>query len=330
MRIIAKSTKIFILMTLCIGMSGDYVRSVQRLLAGLSLYPGPIDSSYGGGTYAAVKTFQLRNHLPPTGLVDAPTWELMFPGQPEPVSDLSSESLSDRCLALTGSFETSTYPPDSFCGLSGDFDHMGLSFGVCQWNIGQGTLQPLLEQMFQQHPAVAQDIFHEDLETLASLQKAGLPEQLAFARSIQNKGQIIEPWRGMFLSLGRTPEFRAIQASAASASFKLALELCARYGLTSERAAALMFDILTQNGSIDTSVSRAILKAVARLPASAENEVARLVIIANHVADSAAPEHMIDVRNRKLAIAQGAGIVHGLHYDLAEVFGIRLSPFPPR
>ena len=29
-------------------------------------------------------------------------------------------------------------------GLSGDFDGQGLSFGVLQWNLGQGSLQPLL------------------------------------------------------------------------------------------------------------------------------------------------------------------------------------------
>lgn len=312
-------------MTLCIGMSGPYVKSVQQLLAKLSLYGGPIDSSYGDGTYTAVKKFQLSHRLPESGMVDGATWAAMFPGVAPPASELLTKPLSNRCLALTGSFETSTYPPASFCGLCGDFDQMGISFGVCQWNVGQGTLQPLLEQMFRHYPQVARSVFAENFETLVSLGAAERADQLAFARSIQNNGQILEPWREMFLALGRTPEFQDIQANAASASFQLGLDLCRRFGLTSERAAALMFDVITQNGSIDTVTSQRIHKAVAQLPAGSDTEVARMVIIANQVADASAPEYAADVRTRKLSIAEGSGTVHGHYYDLIEMFGIGLS-----
>lgn len=314
-------------MTLCLGMSGAYVKRVQELLAELLLYRGPIDSSYGGGTLAAVKTYQGEHGLPRSGMVDAATWARMFPGKPEPVSSLAMQPLCDRCLALTGSFETSSYPPESFCGLSGDFDGMGISFGVCQWNLGQGTLQPMLEKMFDQYANVARNIFHDFLEVLAVLKDDAVPDQLAFARSIQYKGRVNEPWRGMFLALGRTPEFQQIQRDAAAARFQTALELCERFGLTSERAAALMFDVVVQNGSIRAGVGQAIRVAINRLRAGADGETAKMVIVANEVASASDPQYADDVRLRKLAIAQGTGTVHGHYYDVEQMFGIRLSPF---
>jgi putative peptidoglycan binding protein len=312
-------------MTLCLGMSGAYVKNVQEFLAGRSLYRGPLDSSYGGGTVAAVKTYQKQHGLQPSGMVDGPTWALMFPRQPAPVCDLLTRPLKDRCLALTGSFETSSYPPESFCGLSGDFDQMGISFGACQWNIGQGTLQPLLQQMFEQHSDVAQSIFHENFDILRSLTAVPLGEQLAFARSIQYKGQVNEPWRGMLAALGRTPEFQGIQIGMASKSFNRAIGQCQQYGLASERGAALMFDIVTQNGSVGSVVDHAILRDFTKLPPGGDNEVAKMVIIANRMADG--KEYADDVRTRKLAVAQGTGTVHGYFYDLAEMFGITLKPF---
>jgi hypothetical protein len=314
-------------MTLCIGMSGAYVSRVQQLLARLSLYRGPIDSSYGGGTYSAVKNFQIAHHLPVTGMVDEATWTTMFPGQPPPVSDLANKPLCDRCLALTGSFETSSYPPESFCGLAGDSDRMGLSFGVCQWNIGQGTLQPLLQQMFEQHTDLARSIFHENFDVLAKLGSADTSTQLAFARSIQIEFQLIEPWRGMLLTLGRTPEFQAIQSEAADGAFKRALQLCEQYSLTSERAAALMFDIVTQNGSIVPAAGKAIREGIPKLTPGSDKEVNRMVLIANSVADASDPDHAADVRSRKITVAQGAGTVHGRPYDLEEMFAIRLTSY---
>ena len=302
------------------------MKSVQEFLSGLSLYRGPIDSVFGGGTYAGVKKFQQQESLPPSGMVDGSTWALMFPGRSAPVSDLLSQPLKNRCLALTGSFETSTYPPACFSSVTGDFDKMGISFGACQWNIGQGTLQPLIERMFEQHTDVTRGIFHENFDTLAALKDASRDEQLAFARSIQTKGQVNEPWQGMLAELGRTPEFQEIQVGAASTFFASAVDLCARYALVSERATALMFDIVTQNGSIGSITSKAILAAFTKLSSGGDNEVPKMTIVANQLADSLT-RYADDVRTRKLTIAQGTGTVHGQYYDVGEMFGITLSAF---
>ena len=310
------------------GMSGDTVRLIQQRLQQVGALKGPIDGDFGGGSEAAVKTFQKAQSLTPSGAVDAPTWDKLFPGQPAPVNPLASAPLINRCLALTGSFETGKQPPDCFCGITGDFDGQGISFGVLQWNIGQSSLQVLLKDVFEQHPAVCRDIFHENFDTVLALGSAPVNQQLEFARSIQNRSVVQEPWMGMLKTLGRTPEFQNVQVEHARKKYDTAVQLCAEYQLQSERATALMFDIVTQNGSVGPIIKAQILADYESIPAGSSEsiETARMRIVANRRSAAARPEFVDDVRVRKLTIAEGKGTVHGIYYDLEETFGITLNP----
>jgi hypothetical protein len=311
------------------GMTGSDVVRIQQRLKALKFYAGPVDGDFGGGSEGSLKSFQLSIGRTATGVVDAGTWDALFPGVPPPVSALASAPLGTRCLALTGSFETGAHPPDCFCGITGDFDGMGISFGALQWNLGQKTLQPLLADAVRQHEDICRSIFHEHLDTMMTLGGESLEEQLRFARSIQTPSfQVIEPWRGMLKALGYTPEFQAIQTARAAELSARALGLCGDFGLTSRRAAALMFDALTQNGGVRPLVKSQILADFTQLSATGEDlEVARMRIIANRVAASARAQYVDDVRVRKLTIAEGRGIVHGIPYDLDNVFGLTLAPF---
>ena len=118
---------------------------------------GPLDGKYGGGTEAAVRLFQKQNNIPVNGVVDDDTWSKLLPGQQAAGLAIAvHQSLSVRCLALTASFETSTFPPDCFCGIAGNFDGQGLSFGALQWNLGQGTLQPMVHRFLSDHSDLAE------------------------------------------------------------------------------------------------------------------------------------------------------------------------------
>lgn len=245
---------------------------------------------------------------------------------------LPGKSLDYKCLALTGSFETGAAIPECFCGLTGDFDSQGLSLGALQWNFGQDTLQPLLKDMISQHAEVMKAIFNEHVQSLATALNADKPTLMRFARSTQHpvKHTISEPWRGMFKALGRSEELQALQLKHANACFQAAKKLAAGYGLWSERAAALMFDIKAQNGDIGKAAKARILSDFAGLNAGLSEEraeVRRMEIIANRRAEAAKPAWIEDVRARKLCIARGKGVVHGIHYNLEEQFGIRLKPF---
>jgi putative peptidoglycan binding protein len=314
-----------------VGSVGTEVRSIQSELTRRSCYSGQIDGVYGGATEAAVRQFQTQaGLLPPDGVVGARTWAALFPNTTlPPVPALAAAPLDERCLALTGTFETSQPPPDCFAGITGDFDGMGISFGALQWNLGQGSLQPLLQEFDRANATAINEIFGSYASELRSVIGAPLQDQLDWARSIQTaRFVLVEPWLGYFKTLGRDPRFIAVQRSAVTATITRARTLCAALGVTSERALALAFDILTQNGSISPPVMARIRQEIQALPAqldSQQAEQSKLEIIANRRADAASPKWREDVRRRKLAIAQGVGTVHGRFYDLAGQFGITLS-----
>lgn len=301
------------------------MKRIQRRLAENNQYHGPIDGIYGGGTESAVKAFQRSEGLLVDGLVGPNTWQYLFDEDEVQEPAIINEDLSYRCLALTGSFETGAPPPDCFAGITGDFDGQAISFGALQWNFGQGSLQPLLKKMEEQHSDTLQSIFTDRYAEFQEIIHAPKNEQMDWGRSVQDPNRFIlaEPWQGLFKSLGRCKEFQNLQVQAAKRLFSAARELAADYGLESERAVALMFDIKVQNGSIYSYVKEQILRDFNRLPDDAGEEE-RLVIIANRRAEASNQRWVEDVRRRKLTIARGRGTVHGMHYNLEEDYGIHL------
>jgi hypothetical protein len=308
------------------GSLGEEVRDIQAKLQAANLYLGPLDGIFGGGTESAVRAFQSREGLPVTGIVEAGTWKRLFPGQADmPAPGVTTKSLEYRCLALTGSFETSVAPPDCFAGLTGDFDGQGISFGALQWNLGQGSLQPLLEDMATQHQDILKELFGAHYPEFAAVLQSDQDEQMNWARSLQdNRSCVIQPWQGIFKSLGRRPEFQEIQTKSARKIYRTAVSWCSDYGLKTERGLALMYDIRVQNGSISDVVKAQILRDFGQL--AKDDEAGRLVIIANRRAEAAKKAYIEDVRTRKLTIAKGEGKVHGMHYQLEVQYGIALKP----
>jgi peptidoglycan hydrolase-like protein with peptidoglycan-binding domain len=311
------------------GSLGSEVSRIQDRLKTLGFYRGPVDGIFGGGTEAAVMALQRAKKLEVDGKVGPMTWAKLFEGDEIPDPAIGTKPLLFRILALTGSFETGAPVPECFCGLSGDFDGQGISFGVLQWNLGQGSLQPMLADMLKTSPGVMRTVFNTGLPVLRAVLAESRPEQLQWARTLQDpRKHVAEPWAGMFRSLGRTPEFQAIEMRYATKLFNSAKALATKFDLHSERAVALMFDILTQNGGIGPVVEAMIRKDFAALDsglAGDDLEVARMEIIANRRAAAANPLWIADVRARKLAIADGNGTVHGRQYDLAQMYGIDLS-----
>ncbi len=314
------------------GSTGAEVKKIQARLGELGLYSGDIDGIFGGGTERAVKNFQQKNGLEVDGIVDEDTWNKLFDGENLQEPEICKQSLAYRCLALTGSIETGKPIPDCFAAASGDFDGQGLSFGALQWNLGQGSLQPLFQEMAEKYPSQLESICHDYFPELKAIFTSDKDDQLAWVRSVQDQQRFIlfEPWKGLLTTLGRTGEFQNIQVDTAGKLFSDANDLCAEYGLWSERGVALMFDIKTQNGSISPLVKSQIMADFAHLGSDLstdEAEEARLVIVANRRAEACNPRWIEDVRKRKLAIAQGEGMVHGNYLHLEDQFGIRLKPF---
>ncbi len=232
----------------------------------------------------------------------------------------TTDPLLLRCLALTGSFETGKLPPGCFSSLAGDFDGQGLSFSCLQWNIGQKTLQPLLSQMYAEHSVVMQSCFGENSLHLQPILALQLPQQLGWARSIQGpSNHVIDPdWAAGFAALGATPEWQAIAQTSAEGFFDHARYQAVQFRLKSDRAMALLFDIAVQNGGVPNLAAKHVQ---ANIPAGPdEQEVMQL--IAQAIADVCTPRFRQDVLSRKMTIANGIGVVHGLRYDLAAEFAL--------
>jgi hypothetical protein len=320
-------------MNLNLGSTGADVGSLEARLTELGLYNGSADNIFGPDVESAVKAFQTANGLTADGVVGDRTWAALFPGAATATPLQVSSPLAQRCLALTGTFETAALAPACYAGLAGDFDGQGLSFGALQWNIGQGTLQPLFSTMVANHADVMSTLFGDNLASFQTMLSSPLAGQLAWARSIQDPlhHTVSDPWKGLFRSLGLTPEFQAIQVQHAATIHDGALQLCQRFGVSTERALALMFDIRVQNGSISSATEALIRADFAAIPASAapmDAEAAKLQSIANRVAEASKPQYVEDVRVRKLTIARGTGTVHGVVYDLDQQFGIGLRAMP--
>lgn len=314
-----------------LGSKGDEVIKIQTKLKSLGHYRGPIDGIFGGGTQAAVKALQKEQRLFVDGVVGPITWKALFGGK-IPETSMFKKSLGHRCLALTGSFETGKAIPECFAGVSGDFDGQGISLGVLQWNFGQNSLQPLLREMIRKHPQTTKGIFGAHYDVLLQALKSDKEELMTFARSIQHpvKHFLYEPWKGMFKSLGRTEEFQNIQVKYAQRLIKSALRLCSDFGLWSERAAALMFDIKVQNGSISRLVKAQILAEFEGLSKDLPKEgleIEKMRTVANRRAEASNLRWVEDVRARKLCCANGGGVVHGIYYHLETQFGISLKPY---
>jgi peptidoglycan hydrolase-like protein with peptidoglycan-binding domain len=313
---------------------GDRGLDVTRLeiaLMELGLYSGVLDDFFGPTLENSVRLYQARKGLLTTGISDDQTTAAIL-AEPSPrAASLRDKPADYRSLTLTASFETSIGPPECFSGLAGDFDGQGISFGVLQWNLGQGTLQPLLRKLDMAHPEVVKAAFGDGYQELRTMLTKSTREQLAWARKIQtaNRRSLVEPWRSRFKALGATRECQQIQVEGASERFATARRLCRDYGLWSERAVALMFDIVVQNGSIGSQTHQKIVSESARIPGSLsreQQEVERMRIVANRRAEAARPEFVEDVRRRKLAIANGVGIVHGNGYDLERQYLLALKP----
>jgi hypothetical protein len=267
----------------------------------------------------------------------------------EAESGLASSGLSPAeriAVEITSTLETGKR--GGFYGLSGNFDGQGLSFGLVNWTIGTGSLQPLLREFAAEHPARWAAIFGPDAESFRLLMsrkgKLAEKEQHRFAVEQMNtvsivgkrkKWEIKEPWVGYFRLLSEDPAFQGIQIRHVRVLLKRAGEYCRQFGLKSEMSFAFMFDAVSSHGPswltrmIRGKRRRQILvgerlKAldgqygVGRVP---EREI--LLAIADVLGATSAPRWADLVRRRK------RWFVTGEHPRANELKGLQPSPTTP-
>jgi len=107
---------------------GMLITQVQEGLRTHGIDPGPSDGLFGDQTARALATYQKAVDLPPSGAVDAETWQLLVSPQPP--------GLRERCLQVTADFED-----HGFARVIGNVDGAGLTWGIIGFTLASGSLQ---------------------------------------------------------------------------------------------------------------------------------------------------------------------------------------------
>jgi hypothetical protein len=253
-----------------------------------------------------------------------------------------------RALELTGHFEDSKAP---WAGVSDNFDGMGVSLGVLQWNLGMGSLQPLVRGAGEAAVRAAMPMHGDALWDACTA--PGAAWQAALAAWFT--GAKLKPAVRLELKAftGSDP-FRAQQVKAAGTVAKLAHDRATAwaaadpvFGTVTKRLFLWFFDVTTQNGSLKGLTPAHVaafaagqadpVKTVCRYLRTAPKSLAgmkdaplnaalwegetdpakrQLLLLSYLRAIRANPKWVIDVLNRKGTIATGRGWVHRAKHDL--------------
>ncbi len=258
-------------------------------------------------------------------------------------------------LNISGSFEGVA----GWANLTNNFDGEGLSMGLLNQNLGTGSLQPMWVEMRDQHQSVLQSIFSTAqltslLKMLSNWQNGSLtslsnqhfsPLDLPDPRiqtsattreaasvqwavaNLYNGSAFLLEWQQALTALGTAPEYISIQIEQAVSIHVLALQLEKTLGLKELRSYLTMFDFVVQNGGIPSQDVAVYNTAVQNGSVATETERLNeiLTLRLRHVR----PEYVADVRDRKSALINGVGLVHGQNRNLdTEYCFDRLQQYP--
>lgn len=254
------------------GSEGDDVRRIQERLRALD-YPGfldpdAVDGVFGRTALEAVVAFQRKTFGVADGVVGPQTAEAMGVAwgtneaalqpvtssspSPVPVSANAVVPLDwmASAVAVTCGFENAG---DPYVGVSGNFDGMGISCGAMQWNIGQGSLQPMVKAVGKAVVVRSMPTYGAELWDACQASPA-VGTSMVTAWQVHGKLPILA--RDELSALMGSPEMRAEQDRAMTVSadkaFAMAKTWAAARGdpASDKRAFMWCFDTVCQNGSL--------------------------------------------------------------------------------
>jgi len=281
---------------------GELIKKMQQVLIAGDFLHDKDDGIFGGNTEDAVKRFQERNQLPPTGKVDDQTWQKLM--------STTAPDLKQRCLQLTADFEGT-----GFTKAVGNFDGAGVTWGIIGFTLSNGELGAVLNEIRSAHPAVFSAAFGELESRIVEVLHSSHADQMHFANSISlgsSKMRIRDEWAKAFEKLGSDPGVQEIQLKRTEKFFEIANRDRERFDVQNELGLALCFDIAVQNGGIDATERTRIRNKINQNHPATQQDLR--IIIANVVAENSNPQFIQDVRKRKLTIATAQGTVHGSNY----------------
>jgi len=271
---------------------------------------------------------------------------------------MSAQPPNDWLLAalkVTGHFEDSS---DPLGAVTGDFDGMGISVGVLQWNIGSGSLQPMVKALGRDAVVAALPTCGQDLWTACNSARS---QGLEICRGWQSGATLHPTIRNELKAFARgdlfLPQQMAQAGKVAGDALAAAKAYTAQQGpgaVVSKAVFCWFFDVYTQNGGLkglDHDDVRAFVgahpkdkaddficdwlagrnSAFAGFKDSLRNAVIwrdkvpaaklGLFVLSYLRSQKSRLEYRADVLNRKATIALGHGVVHGETHDLTALLG---------
>ena len=233
-------------------------------------------------------------------------------------------TIFDTCLQITSTFEGASYGT-----ITGNFDGMGMSAGILQFNVGTGSLQTYILNHIN-------PMSYSFPMPITPLIERPVPEALAWFKStnLDKNGRLKPEWRRAWRDFMLRPEVVNLQRRACDRYFHRAREIVGALGFkqTNVRAMAWAYDVAVQSWSLGIESPQANREQAQNIlslygnenfmlwqPQDLSTDQVRLVIASHLRALRCRPEFKIDFFTRKCTIAVGIGIVHKTRRDFREL-----------
>jgi N-acetylmuramoyl-L-alanine amidase CwlA len=265
---------------------------------------------------------------------------------------LPTEDFIKTALEITGHFEDAT---DPFGGVSSDFDGMGISLGVLQWNIGSGSLQPLIINAGRETVLATMPQHGKELWQSCT---APINQGLEIVRRWQHKGRLDIAVKTELKAFAHSNAFINEQIRHAQIVAQHAWNAAVNWNTQLDREAPSLhqfcwfFDLFTQNGGLkgispndvvnfihhtqsdkaddlvcdwlagqqSASHGESDARKNAALWRNSQNIISLELLIASYLrAQKSKVEWRVDVLNRKGTIAMKSGWVHGVERDFSRI-----------
>jgi hypothetical protein len=220
-------------------------------------------------------------------------------------ADSIPNNLREDLLLNTGFFEGE----QAYSTVAGNFDGQGISFGILQFNLGQNTLEPLLEEYIRNYPRDFETIFGvEKSQTLKQILKESHNNQRNWATTISIPGQAhrLKPdWQQAFEQMGKTKENQQIQRKYALYYIEKAIESSHDFGIKSTQGLAFSFDQMVNDGNFPNN-----------------NEIKKELLARGNIDDKERLQFILRFikkgiqQERRDLIFRGSGLYFGRDYEI--------------
>jgi len=226
------------------------------------------------------------------------------------------------CLTLTDSISLALRVSGGYEGrsrldyhaLADDFDGQGTSFGLIQWNFGQGTLGPLLLKMYTKDSFAFARCFPEGTKyevITNALIHSDRTAQMEWARELLAKNR--SAWAKLFRALGDVAEFQEIQLHEAAgfhANVKTCIEAMRNFSFSlmervSIQSYVALYDLCVQQGGLDKRLTlQHIEERIRSTPPASQEDLLKICV--QERAKTASSRWVADCMSRRMGIINRA------------------------